>query len=206
MIDEEGIRPARFERIRAAHKAGLSALTILRARHYLDRCRGEDPLDHFVWIWLGRSLAEIGRHDEAEQALFEALRLCPEGRDRIPLCEMGDLHGRRGDYKRASGWLRRAIEAAPRHAAGYIDLGSILSLQGRLREAEEIYRTAIETCYEGCLGEVFLNLGLVLRAEERFDEAAASLREAIRLDPSYREARHAVRDVERCIRKLRRRH
>jgi tetratricopeptide (TPR) repeat protein len=203
--DEEEVRQARFERVMAAHKAGLSALTILRARRYLDECPGEGPLDYFVWFWLGETLAELGRYGEAEEALTNALRLCPEGRERVPLCEMGHLNGRRGEYQRAADWFRKAIEAAPRHAGGYIHLGSVLSLQGRLREAEEVHRTAIETCYEGCLDEAFLNLGLVLRAQERFDEAAECFREAIRIDPGYRDARRALRDVERCLRMTKRR-
>jgi tetratricopeptide (TPR) repeat protein len=204
-MDEEEIRQARFHRVRAAHNAGLSALTILRARRYLDSCPGEDPLDYFVWFWLGESLAESGRYGEAEEALTRALQLCPAGRERLPLCEMGHLEGRRGEYERAAGWFRKAIEAAPRHAAGYIYLGAVLSLRGRLREAEEVHRTAIETCYEGCLDEAFLNLGLVLRFQERFEEAAECFREAIRLDPGYRHARRALRDVERCLRMTRRR-
>ena len=150
-MDEEKIRQARFARVKAAHEAGLNALTILRARRYLDGCPGEESLDYFVWFWLGETLAESGRYDEAEEALTRALRLCPAGRERIPLCEMGHLEGSRGEYERAAGWFRKAIDADPRHAAGYIYPGGILSLQGRLREAEEVHRTATETCYEGCL-------------------------------------------------------
>ncbi len=140
------------------------------------------------------------RYDEAEEALATALELCPADRRRLPLTEMGYLEAQRGDFERAAGWYRKAIEAEPTHSASYIFLGAILGQQGRLREAEEVHRMAIETCYEGCLDEAFLNLGLVLRAQERFEEAAEYFREAIRLDPADRHARRALRDVERCLR------
>jgi tetratricopeptide (TPR) repeat protein len=134
--------------------------------------------------------------------LTHALRFFPEDRRLIPLSDMGHLEKQRGEFERAAGWYRQAIAADPRHTAGYIFLGAVLAQQGCLREAEEVHRTAIETCYEGCLDEAFLNLGLVLRAQERFEEAAECFREAIRLDPGCRDARKALRDVERCIRML----
>ena len=117
---------------------------------------------------------------------------------------MGHLEKQRGELERAAGQYRWAIKAAPRHTAGYIFLGGVLARQGRLREAEDVHRTAIETCYEGNVDEAFLNLGLALRAQERFDEAAECFREAIRMDSGYHDARRALRDVERCIRMLKR--
>lgn len=201
MSDEEEIRRARFRRVKAAYDADLNALLILRARRYLARY----PDHGYAWFLLGEAFRALARYDEAEEALANALRLCPEEKRRILLKEMGHLEKQRGNYERAAGWHRKAIEAQPTHAGGYIFLGGILALQGRLRDAEEVYRTAVEFCYEGCLDEAFLNLGMVLRAQERFEEAAECFREAIRMDPGYREARRALRDAERCLRMIGRR-
>ncbi len=136
------------------------------------------------------------RYDEAELALDQALNRCPDDQRRIPLSIKGHICGARGDHQHAAEWYQRVIEANPKHVSGYIHLGGSLAIQGRLREAEEVHRRATENCYEGCLDEAFVNLGLVLRAQERFEEAAECLREAIRLDPEYRVARKALRDVE----------
>lgn len=201
MRDEDEIRQARFRRLKAAYDADLNSLAILRARRYLARY----PDHGYPWYLLGSALRALARYDEAEEALERAIALCPDDRRRILLCERGHLEGQRGEYERAADWYRRAIEAQPTHAAGYIFLGGILGSQGRLAEAEEVHRTAVETCYEGCLDEAFLNLGLILRARERFDEAAECFREAIRLDPGYRDARRVLRDVEGCLRLLSRR-
>ena len=66
-----------------------------------------------------------------------------------------------------------------------------------------MYRQATR-CTTGCTDEAFFNLGLVLRAQERFEEAAGCFREAIRIDPKYRVAKRALRDVELCLRYKRR--
>jgi tetratricopeptide (TPR) repeat protein len=195
-MNEERLRAARFKRLRAAWNAGLNALVVKRARQYLARYSGHGP----VWHMLGVALTDLARYSEAEQALWNALRLCPHHLRSIPLCSMGHFHDGRGELARAARWYERAIDARPNHASGYIYLGGVLARQGRLREAERIHRRATEICDEGCIDEAFLNLALVLRAQERFDEAAACLREAIRIDPEYADAKVVLRDVERCQR------
>ena len=74
----------------------------------------------------------------------------------------------------------------------------MLAKQGRLHDAEDTHRKAV-ACTRGCIDEAYLNLGLILRARERFAEAAECFREALRRDPDYRAARRALRDVELCI-------
>ena len=75
-MDEEEIRRARFERIKAASDADLNALVILRARRYLVRY----PDHGYAWRLLGEALRALARYNEAEEALTHALRLCPEDR------------------------------------------------------------------------------------------------------------------------------
>jgi tetratricopeptide (TPR) repeat protein len=195
MDEDDEMRQARFRRVRAASDANLPALTILRGRRYLARY----PDHGYAWYLLATALIGLARYDEAEKALSNALRFCPEEKRQMPLCLIGGLHKNRGDYEAAAEWFKKAIECAPIDTQGYIYLGGVLALQGRLREAEEVHRKATETCYEGCLDEAFLNLGMVLRAQDRFEEAAECFREAIHLDPEYRAARKALRDVESCL-------
>ncbi len=197
-MDEDTLRAASFQRLRTAWNAGLNALTVKRARQYLARYPEHGP----AWHMLGTALTDLARYSEAEQALWNALRLCPREMRRVPLCSMGHFHDARGKLARAARWYQRAIDAAPNHASGYIYLGGVLARQGQLREAENVHRRATETCDDGCVDEAFLNLALVLRAQDRFDEAAACLREAIRIDPEYEDAKKVLRDVVRCCRWL----
>jgi tetratricopeptide (TPR) repeat protein len=114
---------------------------------------------------------------------------------------MGHLCKARGDYKSAAAWYRQAIEAVPREASGHIYLGGVLAKSGRLKEAEAAHRAATR-CIEGCRDEAFLNLGLVLRAQERYEEAAECFERALELDPKYAAAKKALRDVRRALRFL----
>ena len=91
----------------------------------------------------------------------------------------------RGDLAGAAGWLARAREAyrasgARLGAAGtVISEGELARLGGRLEEAEERYIEAARQLRQlGSADEIVarLNLGLVLSAQRRWDEAAAHLR------------------------------
>jgi tetratricopeptide (TPR) repeat protein len=48
-----------------------------------------------------------------------------------------------------------------------------------------------------------LNLGLVLRAQERYEEALACFEKALQLTPDYQDAMTAKADVEKAITYLR---
>jgi tetratricopeptide (TPR) repeat protein len=198
-MDDDTLRAARFKRLCIARDSDHTALVLKRARQFLIRYPDHGP----AWHILGVALTDLARYSEAEQALWNALRLCPRHLRRVPMCSMGHFHDARGELARAARWYQRAIDAAPNHAAGYIFLGGVLARQGRLREAEKVHRQATETCDEGSIDEAFLNLALVLRAQDRFDEASACLREAIRIDPKYADARKVLDDVKRCQRYLR---
>lgn len=68
---------------------------------------------------------------------------------------------------------------------------------GRLAEAEEAHRKA--TSLRGDVDEAFLNLGLVLRAQGRFEEAAEAFECALAICAKYEEASEALADVREAI-------
>jgi tetratricopeptide (TPR) repeat protein len=82
---------------------------------------------------------------------------------------------------------RAAYEAClaldARHVEARVNLGRLLHLQGRLREAEQIYR-GIDTT-EALLS---FNLAVLLEDLEREGEAAAAYREALAQDPGLADA------------------
>ncbi len=188
-------KATRWARLDRLSRSPYVALTIRYGRQYL-----RDFPDHGVaWMTVGTSLVEVARYEEAEQAFAKAIEYCPPEKLQYPYSQLGHLFDRAGDHQQAAAWYSRAIESAPDDATFRIFLGAILATQGRFTEAEEAHRTAL-ACSKGCIDEAYLNLGFVLRARERFAEAADCFREAIRLDPDYRAARRALRDVERCLR------
>ncbi len=188
---------ARYERLQKITKAGFTARAILEARRFV----ADFPSNCVGWLTLGLELVKLARYDEAERALMKALDLCPMEMRQLPLHQIGRLFCFKGDRERAAEWHRKGIDAAPTNATGYIFLGVILATQERRVEAEAVLRSATE-CIEGCIHEAFLNLGFLMRAQERFDQAAECFREAIHLHPSYRAAKKALRDTELCLKLL----
>ncbi len=184
----------RWNRLRAAHRSGLPALTIARARQLLDRHPDCGP----AWKLLGSALIELARYDEAKAAIRRALGLCPAEKLWIPLAEMGHLSKATGDLGGAAIWYRRAIDAAPEEAGAWIYLGGVLAQAGRLDEAEAALLAATR-CEYGCRDEAYLNLGLVLRALDRHGEAALCFESALRIDPKYPAAKLALRDVRQAL-------
>jgi tetratricopeptide (TPR) repeat protein len=185
----------RWNRLCAAHRAGLPALAVARARQLLDRHPDCGP----AWKLLGSALIELARHEEAKAAIRRAMGLCPAEKLWIPLAEMGHLSKATGDLGAAAIWYRRAIDAAPEEAGAWIYLGGVLAQAGRLEEAEAALLAATR-CEHGCRDEAYLNLGLVLRALGRLGEAALCFEAALRIDPKYRAAKLALRDVRQALR------
>ena len=68
-----------------------------------------------------------------------------------------------------------------------------------LRSVFALYRRAVQ-CHKGCVDEAWYNLGLVLRALERYDEALECFGRALAIDPQYKDARLAKRDVAKVLR------
>jgi tetratricopeptide (TPR) repeat protein len=185
---------ARYRRLEAARDAGLPALTVARARRFL----ADYPDFWPVLVFLGEALTAMVDYEAGLKALESALAHCPPESRRLPLVQIGHHHKSRGDYAQAASWYRCSIESAPDHASGYIYLGGALARQGRPDEAEGAYREATG-CLRGCIDEAYLNLGFVLRAQERLVEAAECFAHALELDPDYKEARRALRDVRAAI-------
>jgi tetratricopeptide (TPR) repeat protein len=197
-MNRERSATEKFRLLRAAWRADMPALTVVRAREYL----ADDPDKGPAWMLLGSALTDLARYDEARDALARAFALCPAGKRQFMYREIGHFHKARGRYARAAEWYRRMIEAEPENAGGYIFLGCVLARQGRLGEAEDVHRAGT-ACAEGCIDEAYLNLGLVLRAQERLIEAKECFERALELDPDYQAAREALRDVRRTLRFLR---
>lgn len=194
-----GMFDARWDRLHKADKANLPALSAARARRLLD----DFPNFGQVWKILGSALIDLARYDEAEEALLRAIAVCPPNRVWIPRSEIGRLHAVRGNIVEAEFWYRQAIDAAPERAEPRVDLGGLLARSGRLAEAEAALHAAV-WCREGCLDEAWLNLGLVLRALDRFDDAIECFETALKLNPNHRGAKRAQRDVKQTLRLTRR--
>lgn len=90
-------------------------------------------------------------------------------------------------------WIRELMgrdEASPQEL---VERGIALEEAGRVDEAGRCYRLAIGA--DACNAAAYFNLGLLLLADEKYGEAAARLREAVRLREPFPEACVAYADA-----------
>jgi len=150
------------------------------------------------WLLQGVILYETARYDEAEKTLRHAVGLIPDRSLDYGYAHLGHLYKERGDYENAERNYRKALELASDNAGRHIFLGALLAKKGDLVAAEKVHRDGTR-CPKGDIGEAHLNLGYVLRAQERYNEALDCFITALELAPNYEDALVAKQDMEKVL-------
>lgn len=133
---------------RAAARDGRHDEALSAFRRALDI----DPFEHTALFGLGRSLLQLGRRDEATEALARH-------RELVPLMDKRDH-------------ALRAIDLAPMHADNHALLGDVERAIGRFDQAEAAYLRAAALAEPGQLTPVILRHARLL-SEDRGDLTAA---------------------------------
>ncbi len=151
------------------------------------------------WVCLADVLILFARYGEAAEALRRAARLARSSRRHRALIwtTLGRLHMERGSPARALRYYRLAAERRPTTNT-LVLLGAALARTGALAEAKRCHRRAVRLATENP-DEAYYNLGLILRAERRYEAALECFDLALEHDPKYAVARDARAD---CIRAL----
>jgi tetratricopeptide (TPR) repeat protein len=184
---------AAYERMDRGRDDDKPAHNVLLAREYL----AVDAENSAVWIMLGKDLTRLSRYAEARDAIGTSVRIREEAGDPpywVALVAMAESFRRAGDYRSARAWYRRAVAANLTNAGVHIFLGSLLAKWGLFEQAKASHLRGTG-CDEGCRDEAWHNLGLILRAQERFAESAECLGRALAIDPHYTLAHEALEDV-----------
>lgn len=187
-------RDRAYQKMFNAWNAGEYALALELSRELLQ----EFPDYNIGWLLQGVILYELARYGEAEQVLRNAIQGLPLKALQHGYTHLGHLCRERGEYDDAEKWYRKAIELDPDDAGWHIFLGALLAKRGDFSGAEASHRNATR-CSSGRVDEAYLNLGLVLRAQERYKEALACFERALALTPDYQEATTAKADIEKAI-------
>lgn len=156
------------------------------------------PDDANMLIRLGSALSRMSRHKEAIEVLEKALGLLPYERMYLAYIKMGHVFKYQYNFKKACEWYQKIIDIRPFDTDGYIYLGSVLARQGNIKEAEKIHRMGIK-CEEGCIDEAYYNLGLVLRAQDKLDEAKQCFEKSLEIDPNYKVVKDQLADVVEAL-------
>jgi tetratricopeptide (TPR) repeat protein/predicted Ser/Thr protein kinase len=136
-----------------------------------------DPELADAHVWLGSALLNLGRVDEAILSIREGIRLEPEnGQARQGLARA--LWVGKGDFAAAIPEFQRSIELNPEAGYSYLQLGLLLSWEGRYDEAEKILKRAVDLQDQFISGNAGLQvvganarLGYVYYLEGRYDDA-----------------------------------
>ncbi len=188
-----GITDETYGMIGLAYRNDQAATTVLLASRWLKA----HPDDIWVIFNYAEILYKLTRYEEAIRVYLDAIERFEDRRWGL-YNQMGHLHRYRGDYAVAELWYQKAVDENPDEAGSYIFLGAVQAVQGKLMQAEVTHRRAIQ-CPEGLIDEAYHNLGLVLRGQGRFAEAADCFRKAIELCPEYPHAIEALQDVEAAL-------
>jgi tetratricopeptide (TPR) repeat protein len=126
---------------------GLVEMTTKRSSQGIARCEHALALDRNLadaHAYIGLGKIYIGRAEETEAHIAEALRLSP--RDTLAFTWMhiaAVAKNNLGLYEQAVPWCRRAIEANRNYPLPHFVLGSALAQLGRLDEARSAVKTGL---------------------------------------------------------------
>jgi predicted O-linked N-acetylglucosamine transferase (SPINDLY family) len=138
------------------------------------------PLSSAQLLQLALVQHMAGKLDEAEAVYRDILKREP--RNAAAWHMNGVAAGDRGQIAKAIEYIEKAIALDGANHSFRANLGRMLSLDGRHREAEQAYRAAIALHADRAYHD---NLGNALRNQEKFAEAEASYRQAAALDPQF---------------------
>lgn len=181
-----------------AHAQANLGLELVRQERYdegialLKRAAETVPNESTVHAYLGYAYAKTGRPAEARAAYEEAVRLKPA--DARLAMELGGVLAQLGLETDAEARLREAVRRDPELAGAWLLLGTLLHGQGRFAEAEPpLERAAARLLHDP---DALTAWGVNLADLGRRDEAIATLRKAVQLDPGFERARVELERIE----------
>jgi len=141
---------------------------------------------------LSRRLAvlhsRLGNTDKAKIEFESCLKTSPNDADLLN--DVAYFYLRQGDAPKAESYLRQAVLLDSKLDKAWVNLGLALAEQGRREESLEAFGKSVSPAV------AHANLGVVLLRKGLRDEAEATIRQAIALDPSLQQARLALRYLE----------
>ena len=145
----------------------------------LEKALQVDPKHWKAHNNLALAAIDLGELEVAEAHYRESLDIEPQP---AIYNDLGFVLERQGLAEEAVGLYRKALKLDPASASAHYNLAASLARSGELPEAERHFRAALK---QKPSAQTHTALGLVLKQQDRLDEAIASLREAIEADPEY---------------------
>ena len=155
-------------------------------------CWGELPE---ALLGLGRALVEAKQWELAADRLERAVHVAPESAN--AWSELGHVYIELGRFEAALHALEAAAKQAPQDIRISVRLARALLLAGRPQQAELLIATVLAQC-ESC-AEAWLVLGDIHLILDDPQQALASHRRAVELEPAVASYRRAMADTELAV-------
>ena len=155
------------------------------------------PTDHVeegrarAWLSLGH-LLENTQPDDAFDAYQQAATLTPK--DPEPHLSAGLLRERRKDFSAAEAEYKQVRALDPHSTEAVIGLTNLYMKSGRMAEAEPLLRELSKARPDDA--GLHLQLGRVLAAQRKKDEAITEIQAALKLTPNDSEAQRDLADLQ----------
>lgn len=159
------------------------------------------PNDFAVWYFYARCLSNSSKYKEAIFWYLKLIRLLKKSKPSLltsPYCGLGDLYKRKGNFRKAMEWYKKASEIEPDESSYLIFLGVLHYRLGEFEKAEIILEQATK-CIEDYIDEAFYNLGVVLASQKRYQEALSNFEKAVKIDSKYDLAQSGIKDVKKAL-------
>jgi len=166
------------------------------AERYLRAATGLKPTDHVeegqarAWLALAH-LLENTKPEDALAAYRKASELTPK--DPEPHLSAGLLQERQKEFSAAEAEYKQVLAVDPHSTEAAIGLTNLYMKSGRLGEAEPLLR-GLATERPDDAG-IHLQLGRVLAAQSKKDDAIAEIQTALKLAPADSDAQREIADL-----------
>ena len=144
----------------------------------------------------GDALRCLWKSNEAYSVLTQAFGICQQNQLKGDIAIIiAKLVSKHVSPQKAKKWYDLACELLPSASFLWMYRGVNLAVLGEFDKAKECYDTVIQM-HDELEDEARLNLGLVYRAMAKYDEAIDCFRQALVINPTYKEAQDVLHGLE----------
>lgn len=152
------------------------------------------PNDSLTYVTLADALSKKGRPEEGIPLLYKALRLTAERETAVAAQRaLGEAMLKVGNEEKAVHHFSQALRLDPLLAPVYTELGALFYKSNQFGRAIFHYRRAAQLAPSA---DSYNRLASVLQERGRLQEAAASYREALKLEPGSVETQRGLAALE----------
>jgi len=139
---------------------------------------------------MGMILEKQGRLDEALEYYEKSLALKPN--DFRSVSNIGIMHIRQGNMKKGIDYLERAVDLSPKMKGVQNNLAIAYFKEGNIKKAEQL-AAQFKSPY------IYNQFGIFMVADSDYTSARYYFKSALRIDPSYQEAKNNLKHLDNVL-------